>query len=77
VFGVQSDPRKVADFRAISRARAACGADPSCPSQGVGELTRMLLKVPEHTWGLDVKKVLHDFVNWTNADFHACLEPPR
>jgi hypothetical protein len=37
----------------------------------------MLLKVPEHTWGLDVKKELADFVNYTNKDFHKCLVKPR
>lgn len=26
---------------------------------------------PEHTWGMDVKKYLHDEGNWTNAEFHA------
>jgi hypothetical protein len=33
VFGVQSDPLKAANFRAASRARAACIDDPTCPSQ--------------------------------------------
>lgn len=33
IHGVGSDPLRVADFRAASRARAACVADPACPSQ--------------------------------------------
>lgn len=33
VFGVQSDPLKTANFRAASRLRAACIADPACPSE--------------------------------------------
>ncbi|WIA38239.1 hypothetical protein OEZ86_001582 [Tetradesmus obliquus] len=75
VFGVQSDPLKTANFRAASRARAACIDDPACPSQGGSfyNFSRLLLKVPEHTWGVDVKKTLHDFVNYSNPDFYSCL----
>ncbi|KAF6263057.1 hypothetical protein COO60DRAFT_1635480 [Scenedesmus sp. NREL 46B-D3] len=75
VFGVQSDPLKTANFRAASRARAACIADPACPSQGGSfyNFSRLLLKVPEHTWGVDIKKTLHDFVNYSNSDFYSCL----
>ena len=29
--------------------------------------------MPEHTWGLDIKKGLADFSNWSNADFQACI----
>lgn len=32
VFGVQSDPLKTANFRALSRLRAACIKQPTCPS---------------------------------------------
>jgi hypothetical protein len=32
VFGLQSDPLKTANFRALSRLRAACLQQPSCPS---------------------------------------------
>lgn len=28
-------------------------------------------QVPEHTWGVDIKKDLADFENWANKDFHA------
>ncbi|KAF8062055.1 hypothetical protein HT031_004315 [Scenedesmus sp. PABB004] len=77
INGVASDPAKTADFRAASRARAACLADPACPSEGAAfaNFTRLLLKVPEHTWGVDIKKTLADFVNYSNPDFHACLPP--
>jgi hypothetical protein len=36
-------------------------------------LRRQHVQIPEHTWGLDVKTHLADFVNYTNAPFHACL----
>ena len=26
-------------------------------------------QVPEHTWGVDVKKGMPDYCNWSNADF--------
>eukprot|EP00775_Hariotina_reticulata_P006744 gene6744-6964_t len=75
VFGVQSDPVKTANFRAAARARAACTADPTCPSDTAAffNFSRLLVKVPEHTWGVDIKKTLHDFTNYSNADFHQCL----
>ena len=38
--------------------------------------TRLLLKVPEHTWGNDIKKSLaeYDPGSWTNEQFRAALE---
>lgn len=36
VFGVASDPLKTANFRAASRIRAACLAEPACPSMVSG-----------------------------------------
>lgn len=36
---------------------------------------RLLAKVPEHTWGVDVKKALNwDYSNLTNSYFHENLE---
>ena len=29
--------------------------------------TRLVVKTPEHTWGIDVKSHLFDNANWTNA----------
>lgn len=37
--------------------------------------SRLLLKVPEHTWGVDIKKTLHDFADYSNTRLHACLPP--
>lgn len=34
----------------------------------------MPTQVPEHTWGLDTKKALPDYRNWSNAAFHAALD---
>lgn len=37
--------------------------------------SRLLLKVPEHTWGVDIKKTLADFADYSNPHLHACLSP--
>lgn len=37
--------------------------------------SRLLLKVPEHTWGVDIKKTLHDFQDYGNTHLHDCLPP--
>ena len=31
-------------------------------------------QVGEHTWGLDVKTFLGDYVNWGNGPFHALVD---
>ncbi len=33
-----------------------------------------LLLIPEHTWGVDFKKYLADFTNWTKTDFNKARE---
>ena len=35
---------------------------------------KICLKVAEHTWGVDVKSTIADYINWDNAKFHALLE---
>jgi hypothetical protein len=37
--------------------------------------SRLLLKVPEHTWGVDIKKTLHEFQDYSNTRLHDCLPP--
>lgn len=78
IHGVQSDPRKLADYRAVLRHRRRCLQSGECHAQDAAFLnfSRILTKVPEHTWGLDVKKALNDFTNWDNERFHACLALP-
>ncbi|KAI8471932.1 MAG: hypothetical protein J3K34DRAFT_520136 [Monoraphidium minutum] len=78
IHGVQSDPRKTARFRAVARAAAACAGDAACASEGPAweDFTRLLLKVPEHTWGADVKNTLHDTSNYNNDAFKACATGP-
>jgi hypothetical protein len=54
LFGAGSDPVKVAGFRRALAARRADGMDPEV----VGAIDDRLLRVAEHTWGLDQKVVL-------------------
>jgi hypothetical protein len=45
-------------------------------SRAVQRFDRLLLKVPEHTWGLDVKTTLEHFDccgTYDNAHLHACM----
>ena len=54
IYGAASDPLKLAMMRAMMRERTACVAALRCgPAEEphLEEFTRLLLKLPEHTWG--------------------------
>ncbi|PRP79015.1 hypothetical protein PROFUN_13257 [Planoprotostelium fungivorum] len=71
IYGVPSDPYKIAVFRAIMRVRKS-NIERGVWNTSDPDLIRadlMLLKIGEHTWGLDVKTYLKDFDNWSNEDF--------
>lgn len=70
-YGVPSDPLKNAQFREASRQRLACVESGSCDvtSAAMRAFDRLLVKVPEHTWGVAQSWFLPDYVNWTNAQF--------
>jgi hypothetical protein len=82
IQGIGSDPHKMAEYNALSRARQACvdAKDEFCRMDNFAFLnfTRMLLKYPEHTWGsagyveggIDVSK-------WSNAAFHQARDRPE
>jgi len=66
IHGVASDPRKVAQYRALSRLRAQWMADSIAhdPDKQLSEFSRNLLLIPEHTWGLDDKTHLADYEDY-------------
>lgn len=75
IYGVPSDPMKVAAFRAIQSARSAFPIkyqnDPEFYN-----FSRLFLKNFEHTWGGDVKTFLDashapEYYYWSNSDFDA------
>eukprot|EP00878_Enallax_costatus_P022037 GHUV01023361.1.p1 GENE.GHUV01023361.1~~GHUV01023361.1.p1 ORF type:complete len:573 (+),score=177.34 GHUV01023361.1:634-2352(+) len=80
VYGVSSDPLKIARYRAAARARrTACEEEQACgdiqQSGALARFDRLLLKIPEHTCGLDVKSTLSYFnTNYTNTHLHTCME---
>ena len=68
-----ADPYKIAWFREAARAFAACRASGMCDDLRDARLAgflRMLIKTPEHTYGLPQ---MYDDVNWTNLAFHAAI----
>jgi len=71
IYGVPSDPLKCAQFRAAARLRDQCLASGECARSSAAMKTfdRMLVKVPEHTWGLAQSWFLPDYTNWSNVDF--------
>ena len=82
LYGVPSDPLKNALFREAARQRAAClagGAECAAAAAGGGgaehpamvAFDRLLVKVPEHTWGVAQAWFLPDYENYTNAAFDA------
>lgn len=79
IHGAGSDPAKVARFRVLCRLRAQWlregrvnAADPAFVS-----FSRSLLMIPEHTWGMDIKKHLHDTTNYTPAQLLAVRSEPN
>lgn len=66
IHGVGSDPKKVAEFRALE------GVFARLPEGGDKEiLGGALMLIPEHTWGLDEKTHLNDKLNFSRSDFEA------
>lgn len=54
MYGVASDPVKVAQMRSMMRNFVQCATAGACNATsepGVFDFTRGLLKLPEHTWG--------------------------
>jgi len=69
IHGIGSDPYKVSTFRHLL---AWLAHNPRAAAND-RFMDRMLL-VCEHTWGLDFKKYLADYANWSVDDFHAARE---
>ena len=69
IHGISSDPTKSKNYRAIQRMRSKCLLEESCTAQDPAfrNFTRLLLKIPEHTWGIDSKSAPGDWNIWDNA----------
>lgn len=79
LYGVPSDPIKNSMFLEASRTRAACLDSGACnaSSPAFRAFDRMLIKVPEHTWGVAQSWFLPDYDNYTNAKFDIAREAGR
>jgi hypothetical protein len=79
IYGVGSDPARVAEFRALVRLRQRLLTTwkNNKDEQGaafIERFSRLLLKIPEHTWGVDTKEYPGDYTRWSNADLRQVLE---
>lgn len=78
IHGVGSDPLKVSQFLALQRLHGEWIADgvAATPEQHVGfdAFSRLLLMVPEHTWGMDIKTHLADFTTYRQPEFNAARQ---
>jgi hypothetical protein len=68
IQGVASDPRKMAEFRALRAAYTECITRGVCKMNDpvLANATRYMIKLAEHTWGLPS---VGDIVNWANKEF--------
>ena len=68
IQGVASDPRKMAEFRALRAAFTECVTRGVCKMSDpvVANAVRYMIKLAEHTWGLPS---VGDSVNWSNQKF--------
>jgi hypothetical protein len=78
IYGVPSDPVKVARYREVSRLRREWIAQAKFrvgDTTDLGLLRRLLL-APEHTWGVDTKR-LEDYDHYTPKDLAAARDKPK
>jgi Domain of unknown function (DUF5054) len=78
IYGVASDPVKVARYREVMRLRKQWVAQGKF---GTGDSTDLallqhLLLAPEHTWGVDTKR-LKDYVHYTPKALATVVDTPR
>jgi Domain of unknown function (DUF5054) len=73
LHGVGTDPKKVAQFRELSRLRSEWleSGKVKADDQQFAAFGRFMLMIPEHTWGLDEKTHLADYANYDLERFSA------
>jgi hypothetical protein len=68
MYGVPSDPLKMARYRLMARLQSIIPVKDEDPR--IRRFRTLLLKIPEHTWGISINAYLRDYTNYSNADFH-------
>ena len=78
IYGVASDPIKVARYRELARLRKEWVEQGKFQVGGSTDirLLRRLLLAPEHTWGVDTKR-LKDYEHYTPKSLSTVLDTPR
>lgn len=72
IHGGATDPKKVGAFERLLALRRKWEKEmPTGYAEARDAFSKSLLLVPEHTWGMDTKKYLYDYRNWSKADFRA------
>ncbi len=66
IHGAGTDPQKVSRFKNVLRYIKQNGI--------TADISDNLLLVPEHTWGMDVKKYFHDDKNYSHIEMEALSE---
>jgi hypothetical protein len=71
IHGVATDPKKVSQYRELLRLRNQWITEGKLEvnSEEYTQFSDWLLLIPEHTWGLDEKKYLNDYKNYSKQDF--------
>jgi hypothetical protein len=81
IHGVGSDPLKVSQFLTLQRLHGEWIADGTAAKpehrSGVDAFSRLLMMVPEHTWGMDTKMHLSDFATYRQPEFTAARQQPN
>ena len=79
IHGVGTDPKKIAQYRELLRLRDRWLQEGrlDTESREYADFCDQLMLIPEHTWGLDEKKFLTDFKNYSIPDFHAARAANR
>jgi hypothetical protein len=71
IHGAATDPYKVSGFYELLRLKDKWLSENKLikDSEVYKNFMRNMLMIPEHTWGLDFKKYMADFKNWSKKDF--------
>ncbi len=76
IHGVASDPKKMREYNIL------CGLIENWVEEGTlskqadnyNHIIANLMLIPEHTWGMDIKRYFSDYKNYTKADFEQARE---
>ncbi|KAL4420038.1 hypothetical protein ABPG77_001288 [Micractinium sp. CCAP 211/92] len=72
IHGVGSDPGKVAEYRELLRWRRGALRRHGAPA--LARFDTLLMKIPEHTWSVNIPLYLLDSWTWLNEDLHLMLD---